>query len=54
MHHFHKQSVVGVQLYLFLVPLEQELGWVQTYTNEENYNYWTRGLGRVGSSCNIY
>jgi hypothetical protein len=45
-HHFHKQSVIRVQLYLFLVPLEQKLGWVQTYTNvkmtflsEENYNY---------------
>jgi hypothetical protein len=29
MHHFHEQSVVGVELYLFLVALEQQLGWVQ-------------------------
>jgi hypothetical protein len=31
MHHFHEQGIVCVQLYLLLEPLEQQLGWIQTY-----------------------
>jgi hypothetical protein len=30
MHHFYEQSVVGVELYLFLVALEKQLGRIQT------------------------
>jgi hypothetical protein len=33
-HHFYEQSVVGVELYLFLVAFEQQLRRIQTCKTE--------------------